>query len=284
MLWPALILIVSTTLQASVSDVVYGEDNRVDVYESANPHFVELAKSTAAMIPHTTLLMNALGSFDVGGNILRDKNLCKRERFVDQKTAANCSGFLVSDKYLVTAGHCITSESDCKKYRWVFDYKVDSAYQTSFNISASSIYSCTKIIERKLDNSTKADYAVVELDRAVTDRTPLTFRKSGEIAANDPLVVIGHPAGLPTKIADGATVRSLTTNFFVANLDTFSGNSGSAVFNSNTFEVEGILVRGEEDYHRPFLRNCLKPKECKNNECRGEDVTRITLIEALKAL
>lgn len=51
MLWPALILIVSTTLQASVSDVVYGEDNRLDVYDSANPQFVELAKSTAGMIP-----------------------------------------------------------------------------------------------------------------------------------------------------------------------------------------------------------------------------------------
>jgi hypothetical protein len=124
----------------------------------------------------------------------------------------------------------------------------------------------------------------VELDRVVTDRTPLTFRKSGAISVNEPLVVIGHPTGLPTKIADGANVRSLSTSFFVANLDTFGGNSGSAVFNANTSEVEGILVRGEEDYVKPFLRSCKKPKECKSDKCRGEDVTKITLIQALKVL
>ena len=284
MLWPVLILIAVSSARADAPFVVYGDDNRVDIYESTNPQFVELSKATAAMIPNTTLIMNSLGGFGLGGNILRDLNLCKKERFINQKIAANCSGFLISDKYLVTAGHCIKTENDCEKYRWVFDYKMDSENQTSFNIPASSIYSCTKIIAHELNDSTKADYAVVELDRAVTDRTPLTFRKSGELQLNDPLVVIGHPSGLPTKIADGANVRSLSFTYFVSNLDTFGGNSGSAVINTNTLEVEGILVRGEEDYVKPFLRGCLKPKECKNEKCRGEDVTRITIIEALKSL
>lgn len=284
MLWPALLLIVATSLEAKVNDVIYGDDDRVDVHESTNPQFVELARSTAAMIPNSALIMTQLGGFDVGGGTLRDRNLCKRERFVEQKTAANCSGFLISDKYLVTAGHCITSENDCKRYSWVFDYKMDSYEQTSFNIPTSSVYTCTKIIERRLEQSSQIDYAVVELDRAVTDRAPLTFRKAGALAINDPLVVIGHPTGLPTKIADGANVRALGKNIFVANLDTFGGNSGSAVFNTTTLEVEGILVRGEEDYHKPFLRGCLKPKECRDSKCRGEDVTRITVIEALKTL
>ncbi len=77
MLWPALVLIVSTTLNASVN-VIYGDDNRVDVYESSNSQYVELSKSTAAMIPSSTLIMDVLGGFDIGGKNLReDVDLCK---------------------------------------------------------------------------------------------------------------------------------------------------------------------------------------------------------------
>lgn len=36
------------------------------------------------------------------------------------------------------------------------------------------------------------------------------------------------PAGLPTKIAGGATMRDASPNgYYVANLDTYGGNSGS---------------------------------------------------------
>ncbi len=36
--------------------------------------------------------------------------------------------------------------------------------------------------------------------------------------------------------------------FFVANLDTYGGNSGSPVVDARTYVVEGILVRGEDDF------------------------------------
>ena len=50
------------------------------------------------------------------------------------------------------------------------------------------------------------------------------------LSLDTPLVVIGHPSGLPTKIADGAWVRNNESEYyFVTNLDTFGGNSGSAV-------------------------------------------------------
>ena len=119
-----------------------------------------------------------------------------------------------------------------------------------------------------------ADYAVVELDRPVTGRSPLMFRTSGQISDNAGLVVIGHPSGIPTKVAGGANVRSQDNGFFVANLDTYGGNSGSAVFNSQSGVVEGILVRGERDF--VYQGNCKVSKVCENESCRGEDVTRIT--------
>jgi V8-like Glu-specific endopeptidase len=126
------------------------------------------------------------------------------------------------------------------------------------------------------------DYALIRLDRKVVGRTPLKYRKSGKIAEGQEIVVIGHPTGLPTKVAGGANVRENHRDvFFNANLDTFGGNSGSAVFNADTGEVEGILVRGEQDYEYDWSKGCRVVYKCTDDGCRGEDVTRITNIEAL---
>lgn len=90
------------------------------------------------------------------------------------------------------------------------------------------------------------------------------------------MFVIGHPCGLPQKYAPGAKVRDNTpVPFFVANLDTYGGNSGSSVFNAGNGTVEGILVRGAND----FISNgqCYVSLVCPTTGCRGEDVTRATV-------
>ena len=260
--------------------VIYGEDNRVDVFESQDAAYVELSRSTAGMISSSNIRTSGDETV-ISGSSLRSRGICASERFANQISAANCSGFLISENVLVTAGHCIRTERDCKSYKWVFDYKVDSADQTNVTVANDSVYSCKRIISRSLDNFSKDDYAVIELDRKASDRRPLTFRKSGKVSTGEPLVVIGHPTGLPTKIADGAKVRSLENKYFVANLDTYGGNSGSAVFNANTHEVEGILVRGENDYVYDSARGCQVSNKCTDNGCRGEDVTYITNIPGL---
>ena len=263
--------------------VIYGEDNRVDVFESQDAAYVELSRSTAGMISSSNIRTSGEETV-ISGSSLRSRGICASERFANQISAANCSGFLISENVLVTAGHCIRTDRDCKSYKWVFDYKVDSADQTNVTVANDSVYSCKRIISRSLDNFSKDDYAVIELDRKASDRRPLTFRKSGKVSTGEPLVVIGHPTGLPTKIADGAQVRSLENKYFVANLDTYGGNSGSAVFNANTHEVEGILVRGENDYVYDSARGCQVSNKCTDNGCRGEDVTYITNIPGLLSL
>lgn len=166
----------------------------------------------------------------------------------------------------------------------VFDFAISSegVDKARVEVDKSSVYGCKEIVEQSLDRSTQDDFALIRLDRKVTDRTPLTVRTEGKVVDGTTLVVIGHPTGLPTKVAAGAYVRSNANDyFFQSNLDTFGGNSGSAVFDSTTGQVEGILVRGETDYVYDYNEGCRVPKECTNEGCRGEDVTRITNIKKL---
>jgi V8-like Glu-specific endopeptidase len=265
-----------------VDKVIYGVDDRKDIFESTNEMYKQLANSTAAMISNSSLSSQIDDTVLVKTTSLEQDGICSDARFAKQPAGASCSGFLVGDKYLVTAGHCIQNLNDCDRYSWVFGYANITEEKLTQIVPKSEVYRCNQIVSRVLDRSTYNDYALIELDRVVVGHTPLKFRKKGKIADKANLVVIGHPSGLPTKIADGANVRSNTNKyFFQATLDTFGGNSGSAVFDANTGVVEGILVRGETDYVNDSVQNCYRPKVCKVTECRGEDVTRITNINDL---
>lgn len=285
MLITALLALSFTAVQAS-SKVIYGEDDRLDIYQAVNPLHLDLAKSTAAMISNGSLKSDSDSeTTTISGSSLASRGICESARFADQITAANCSGFLVGEDLLVTAGHCVRSASDCRSNKWVFDFAVTVGEQqsgTSFEVENNSVYGCKEIVDRDLSRSDSNDYALIRLDRSVTDREPLKVRTEGRVATGTDLVVIGHPTGLPAKIADGAWVRDNDNSvYFSSNLDTFGGNSGSAVFDSTTGTVEGILVRGETDYVYDRAQGCRVPNKCEDDSCRGEDVTRITNIEVL---
>lgn len=267
----------------TIEKVIYGEDNRLDIYEAQNALHKTLAASTAAMIPNSSLEESG-DQIKINGGTLAGDGICADAKFANQQTSAMCSGFLVGSDLLITAGHCIETMNDCQSNSWVFNYSNDTALRSVFMSEKKDVYKCSQIIARSLDSSTDNDFALIKLDRQ-TDRAPLTYRKSGKISDSAKIVVIGHPSGLPTKISDGANVRGNKNKYyFQSNLDTFGGNSGSAVFDSATGVVEGILVRGERDYVLDSVANCYRPKICKMDECRGEDVTRITNIKDLKRL
>ncbi|MFT6631190.1 MAG: V8-like Glu-specific endopeptidase [Bacteriovoracaceae bacterium] len=275
-----------TKADVSVSRIVYGQDNRVETYQATELQKL-LANSTAGMIP-------SLKAIDIGthvmlppATIVKDFGLCADERFAEQPSAVICSGFLVGPDLLVTAGHCITNQEACDNMTWVFDYKVnEDTKKTDILVPKSNVYKCLTVIDAKLEGggSNTRDYSLVKLDRVVEGRAPLKYRTNGKIKNSENIMVIGHPSGLPQKVADKANVYDNTKNtYFLTNLDTFGGNSGSAVFDSKTGVVEGILVRGAKDYVGADCgaRVNHEAEDITGNPSLGESVSRITDVAGL---
>jgi V8-like Glu-specific endopeptidase len=225
---------------------IYGEDNRKDVFAS-DAFYKQLALSTAAMVSKDNVHPNG-SNVTISAKSLGDMyHLCPEERFRQQPIAANCSGTLIAPDVIMTAGHCYDlPQQTCKEYYWVFDYKVAKENQSSVTLPQQNIYECERVIAKEMRDG--VDFALIKLKRVVSDRLPAKLKLKGSLSTKDPLVMIGHPRGLPTKVTDGGfMVRNEPTLYFT-NLDAYSVNSGSGVFHARTGEVIGILASGRNDY------------------------------------
>ena len=264
------ISLISLFSQAEVK-VIYGTDNRVEAALSTNKDLRNISMSVAARIPKKDLPIKN-GVYELpAGTLASVMEVCESEPFAQQSVAAECSGFLIGPDTLVTAGHCMRDMTFCNGNFWVFDYLKDTK-----TLAPDQVFECKKIIAQEL--SPKNDFAIIQLAKVPLGRTPLKLRTEGIIPASADLAVIGYPWGLPLKIDDGGIVRDVNAkeNFFVAELDTYGGNSGSPVVNVKSLEVEGILVRGEKDSVFDVAEGCYRSKICPTGTCRGEDSTRIT--------
>ncbi len=244
---------------SALNAAIYGVDNRKDIGEISI-----LAPQAAAVA--ITLPINYLKDFDKDFYKVDDVEsfgqsslMCSDERFVQQPVfqIGTCTGFLIGEKYLITAGHCILPNGIvndelhpfCEAFKWYFGFNTANQNQTTNQlVRKDQVYGCKRVI-RAENVEGGNDFAVLELDRSVIVRSssklmkPLTPRTT-DVSLNEKVFAIGHPFGLPAKFSGLSPVLSISSaEHFEVNLDSAGGNSGSPIFDRQK-RVVGILIEG----------------------------------------
>ena len=273
--------------------VQYGQDSRTELYQHPDSKLKEMAASVG-MFVRSNQVNTSGNSVTLEGYTLNQMSemgwlvggvqapMCSAELFTSQPAPGFCTGFLVGEDILVTAGHCL-QKAPCADTSIVFGYQMESADSLT-PLTSDDVFKCTDVVAQVLPNQDNQflDYAIVKLNRS-TGRTGLAYTSEDHLVAQENVAVLGHPSGLPMKIASDAFILSNQTDqpFFVTNLDTFGSNSGSPVINLDTYQVEGILVRGEVDYVLSADNSCVQVNRCPESggvNCSGENATKMAML------
>lgn len=264
------IFFVSTCFAAYSPMALYGEDNRLDLFEVNDLQIKNQARSVAAIILNKNLItqnqQTTLQTVIYG----KSQNLCSDEKFYNQPAIANCTGFLVGKDLILTAGHCFKI-LPCESFSFVFDYQMSSPENIQLTLNQNQVYQCQEIVT--MENQGSQDFALVKLKKKIEDRPIFKLNADQAISLTDSLYLLGFPSGLPLKADLNKSPRSINTDkgFFSTEFDAFGANSGSPVINHQTHFVEGILVRGEYDFEWDNTTNCRRVKKCAPGTCKGEE-------------
>ncbi len=291
------LIAMSFLVECYAQAAIFGADDRKEPYEV--PGAQQLASSIAMMQGDVFFTKDeaqdtyTLG-FPLASDPLSEIGLCKDEKFSDQNAGyLNCTGFLVADDVVVTAGHCMIFSHGplpkvivenqktpmCESFWWLFDHERTSQNKELVeNVPADRVYRCENVIYAELfgysldnqgelllpvDPTLGQDFAIVKLDRKVTGRKPLALSELPP-QLMEAISTIGHPMGLPIKHTGGAKVLNTSfDNYLVSDLDVIGGNSGGPVFNSKN-EVVGLVVRSfpGEDFIWDEPNQCRRIYKC----------------------
>lgn len=246
---------------------IYNGDTREDVSTSSSPE-KDLVKATAVLVDDYRLTsIEDSQKFQLKSTALEQLYpLCPDEKFLTQPTLGFCSGTLIAPNLVLTAGHCVEDEKTCSQTHFIFGWTEEKSRQKT--LPASEVYHCKRLVKFDLNIRKNIDYAILELDRPVLGVRPVAIAKESLLQPNEKLLSLSHPLGLPVK-KDTATVLSDSTmmHTFKVQVDTFSGSSGSPLYNAQG-EIVGILSRGMDDILEDDIYRVQKEGGCINfNTC-----------------
>ena len=268
--------------------LVFPPDNRFEANQVQAANYQQAIHATAGMVYEKLLRYDSVSKMFslVGPSFEERTGACPTHPYAQQPAPILCTGFLIGPRTLVTAGHCMSQSWDCNNNFWVFDYAYHDGKGAQLQLSYSQIYRCNRVISSEQDSDQKIDYAVIELDRDVSGRTPLRLG-NGWPQISDKVFMPGHGGGLPMKVtAEGTVIGNSHPSFFQASLDALGGNSGSPVIDLKTGLVQGLLVRGgnapewkvQEQVSKASQSSCREEYVC-DDSCSGVEITRSSLIQ-----
>lgn len=273
---------------------IYGQDDRLEVFEAKDWRVKGWARAVVNFIAVRNIRSNEEGRFEIKSFPFgKTLFLCPGERFFNQNYASACTGFLAASDIVITAGHCAKTASDLKNYSLVFDFQFNFPGDDPYVVEAQDIYQPVSLLhsESNRTDEDRADIAIIKVDRAVTNRTPLNINWVKGMTVGVPVLTIGSPKGLPNKVAARAKVTHVQNYRFYSDLDGFGTNSGSPVINETTGAVEGVYAFGMKDFedirdltnvnydtHPLGLLLCRKSFQVPQGEGEGERSTLLSSV------
>ena len=189
--------------------------------------------------------------------------LCSSEPEDADLIAGGCTATLIDDDLVLTAGQCI-SEATCAEIRFVFKYQRASR-STMAPIRQDDVFRCEQVVvHRGSKGRQRARYAIVRLDRPATPRfKPVPLRLTDiSLARGQNVAVIGNTAGRPTRIDSLARVYRRKTGRHFFRLSTQAcGQAGSAVYETDSYSLAGILIGGGRSY-KNVTSECAPVNRC----------------------
>jgi hypothetical protein len=278
--------------------VIYGGDGRTDLYLVNDPRLKRAAQSIALVIDTQRDLKQKenhqlLYFYQNGAR----HQLCSQERFYHQPVTGHCTAVLIAPDRVLTSKHCVSDLQQCRRTGFVFDYAVNSKSEEEVKnllptinpLNPARISYCQAIISKGSEmvevNDQNRDFIIVTISPKQLSRPtlPLSAQKA-PLSPKQPLALLGHPLGLPLKIAADTKVKifSSTTPSFIVESDSFEGNSGSALIDLQQGTLVGMLSGGERDFTEKQLpggERCFASRRCyPGSDCKGEVAIKVDTI------
>jgi V8-like Glu-specific endopeptidase len=259
----AFTVLVSNSLWASLdyTQAIYGKDDREFISKMSAPKFKTISSSVALIISKESIEKSWFGQQIQADSLKNVVGLCTDEKHANLPSLNNCTGFLIGEDLLLSAGHCFIDESDCKNKVIVFDVTKEKVNKQGYRVNKSSVFACREILMNS--SSTQLDFSLIKLDRKTENRNILKLDHT-ELKSTEShyAYMVGHPLGLPLMKTSAELLTSSEFDIvYKTSLDSFIGNSGSPVIHAETQKVIGLLVNGNEDFEWDEEYKCQRYKK-----------------------
>lgn len=213
-------------------------------------------------------ITDSLYVFDFSVTLNRLLNLCSGEQYRNQVSLGVGTAFITGEDEMITAAHVF--EGNIDDYLIIFNFEtINKADAVTPVIAERNVFHIKEVISE----DTELDVVRFRVDKKLRT-APLKISSRGKLKKGEGVYMIGHPLGLPKKVALNAHVaKNNHAHYFFSTLDAYQGNSGSPVFSLKTHEVVGILVSGSQDFR--WTGSCNESTVCEIPYCDGEKAIRI---------
>lgn len=230
----------------------FEDDDRTLVLESLDPRAPDWAMSVALV----TTRIGADAAADVP-TLGERFGLCGGERFASDPFLGHCTAFLVAPSLVATAAHCLDQHA-CDSTQILFGFNDAERNDDPSFLDPDDLYRCEASFRAEDE-----DVALIRLDRDVPNRTPLSL---GGSFVGQRVALVGHPLGGRATVDLSGVVERRTPQRIATTLDTFSGHSGSPVFDLETGKVVAVHTTGAGYSLDPSDASCSRFASCQPTE------------------